>query len=179
MTTADISEAASENPPKTKRGRPPVLDPQQVARLRGFFPDIRTVRGLQGRANALRAMNVLDHAPAFNWLCSTKEAVSAGQGKLRFTILSELGRVEDDDLKALARQLCQERPRSKDAVAMIRRWRTGKAPTGGAIDLAFHLTRCADEYAARHPGTTRKMLLAALENAAYLLDNDDAGEDAE
>jgi hypothetical protein len=110
---------------------------------------------------------VLKGQNAFEWLTSTEESINKGTGRLRFGILAELGRIEDDDaLKAVATRVCELKPRNKDAVVMIRRWRTGKAPAGGALGLTDALIRCINDYIASHPGTTWQMVRAALENAA-------------
>jgi hypothetical protein len=48
------------------------------------------------------------------------------RNSLRFEILSELGRIPDDeDLRAGASQICKPRPRTKDAITIIRFCRTG------------------------------------------------------
>src|SRR4051812_35666500 len=106
-----IMEHGSENQAKRKRGRPSTYE---LSMLRGLFTEIVTTRGLQNRSCAIRAMCILHDAnPGFEWLVGTKETCTAGSGKLRFAILSELGRIAaDHDVIALAREICSQRPRA-------------------------------------------------------------------
>jgi hypothetical protein len=113
----------------------------------------------------IRALQILREDPAFQWLCSTEEAINRGEGKIRASILVELGRVDDDEtLWDFARKICELKPLAKDAIALIRRWRTGKDRTGGAIGLTDALIRCVNDYMAAHPNTTWQMVRGALAN---------------
>jgi hypothetical protein len=133
--------------------------------LEGTFRETRTRRGLMNKAYSIRALGVLKNNRAFRWLCSTEEAINRGDGELRFSILAELGRVDDEKtLRAFAREICKRKPRAKVAVALIRRWRTGKDCPGGAISLTDALIRCVNDYLATHPATTWQMVRAALTN---------------
>ena len=77
-------------------------------------------------------------------MLSSREEIMSGNGHMRHTILAELGRIEDeDDLRSIARQICELKPGSKEAVAMIRQWRTGKSPSGDAISLTNALIAAA------------------------------------
>lgn len=111
----------SEPPSEKRRGRPPAFDPDYFARMGNLFPDITTRCGLLNRCYALCAIGALKHAPEFAWVCPSKEAINAGTEGFAFAILSELGRVEDEaELKALAAEVCRDRPDAKKAVAMLR-----------------------------------------------------------
>jgi hypothetical protein len=158
---SDISEAASE---KQRRGTPLVHDPAMLAFYRQSFPEIRTHRGLQDKAYGLTAYTTLADVPGCEWLCSTKEEIDAGSGQMRFTILAELGRIKDEEVrKVIALEICRQRPRSKAAVAMIRRYRTGKAPKATALNLANMVIGCINGYLERTNGADLPMVMRALQ----------------
>jgi hypothetical protein len=93
--------------------------------------------------------------------------MNAGAGRLRHTIMSELGRIEDAQvMRAAAALVCANKPTAREAVVMLRRFRTGKESPGGAIGLTTALTACLNDYLARHPGTTWQVVRAAVENLA-------------
>jgi ATP-dependent helicase YprA (DUF1998 family) len=72
---------------------------------------------------------------------------------MRWTILAELGRIEDDaDLLAVARVVCDAKPKARNAVRMVREWRLGR-PAQPRRDLADELADTIDGYLARHPET--------------------------
>jgi hypothetical protein len=136
-----------------------------MAYLDRTFPDVKTRRGRMNKAYEVRALGVLKGDPRFEWLVSTPEAINSGHGKLKVTILVELGRIEDDeDLKAIAEKVCKQKPKAKEAEAMVRRWRTGKAPKGDAVGLTRALITCINGYLDRHPDTTWQMVRGALGN---------------
>jgi hypothetical protein len=147
----NISEAASQKPAPKKRGRPPAYTPERMRWIKNLFPDITTVRGRQNRANSMRAFGVLADDPAFEWLVSSRQAVMEGTGRLRKTALAELRRIGDDDeLREAAALVCEHKHRSRDAAAMIRRWRLGRDAAGSADGLHETLRRALDDYLATH-----------------------------
>ncbi|MGH9867918.1 MAG: hypothetical protein ACREAA_07125 [Candidatus Polarisedimenticolia bacterium] len=98
-----------------KAGRPRILLPEWEAALRGIYPEIRTLRGIQNRSAQLRAVKLLSDDPAFAWL------VDPRTGWMRQTILQHLGRVESDAmLVEAARAVCEQRPSSVRARTLIR-----------------------------------------------------------
>lgn len=162
---ADISEAASEKQKPLKRGRPPAFCQAQMNFYKGLFPEIRTRRGLQDRAYALQAYDVLKDDRGFEWLCSTPEKINASTGELQFSILGALGRITDPEaLKAVAREVCRLKPSARRAVVMIRRWRTGKVNVGNCLTLGAQLERCINDYLAAHPRTPWRVVKVALAN---------------
>jgi hypothetical protein len=133
----------------------------------GHGTEITTERGLQDRARCIRAMGVLGKAPAYYWLIPTPDEMQANARRLRFTVLAELGRVEDDgDLKEWAKLLCEEKPKAREAVARVRAWRLGRPAKGNALDLTFALTGFVKDWCDRHPEVTVRTVLLALENVA-------------
>jgi hypothetical protein len=65
----------------------------------------------------------------------------------------------------------RERPRVKDGVRALRRFRTGKRPApADAHRLAEEILRLLDDYATRHPDTTPETERAALRMVRWAVD---------
>lgn len=169
-----ISETASENSAHRKRGRPAVYSEQQL-NLARQYSDASTVRGKQNFLYMTRAIRVLDYDPAFCWLVGTREEINAGKKVFHNSILTELGRIKDDDnLRDIARQICEIKPRCKEALVMIRRWRTGKTLVGDAGSLTKAIIQTVEDYCAARADTTLQIILAALANAADAFQEQDS-----
>jgi hypothetical protein len=169
-----ISENVVEDTPRRKRGRP-VVHSEQLLNLAHRYSGASTVRGRQNFLYMTRAIRVLDYEPDFYWLVGTREEISAGKKILRNTILVELGRIEDeDDLRVIARQVCEIKPRCKDALVMIRRWRTGKTLAGDVLSLTKAVIQTVEDYCAARADTTLQIVLAALANAADAFQEQDS-----
>ena len=141
-----ISEAASENTGKRGRGRPPIMDAAAVAQIEKFFPHIKTRRGKQDMDYRALAAFALKDDPRFIWVMGEKGT----NGKP--AILSELGRCFlPDTMRTVALKICELKPKTtKDAVALIRSWRTGKQPERKPFDLGNHIISTINEYKSRH-----------------------------
>ena len=106
---------------------------------------------------------------------------------LRETLLTELGRVmvayDKDTMLRLAQQLCEMEPKptTREAVAMVRRWRLGEPdepePPGVAgLKLIDALAKFLDDYRATHAGVTRDVQRDALEFLYFgMMDEDEGG----
>ena len=125
------SEAASEKP--RRRGRAPRFSPGIMDTARWVAGDSKTGRHLVNVAYMQRALALLEGTPDLQWLFDPA-AMMADKHEpckpaFRPGILAELGRIDDpEDMRALALQLCELKPKTHDAVAMLRQWRTGKVP---------------------------------------------------
>jgi hypothetical protein len=129
------------------------------------YSHVKTERGLQNQFYEARAMGLLMNDPNFHWLCSSQEQAIRDTAKIRAGVLAELGRIkDDDDLRAVAAQICELKPKTKMAVAMIRRARLGKKKSGDVQDLARTLARCIDAYTETHSGITLPDVVQAVEN---------------
>jgi hypothetical protein len=151
-----ISEAASE---KRKRGRPAAFDPDGMRMFRRLYPEIKTKRGLQDKVCQVRAIRLLGKGadPSFFWLFCPKT------NTVRASILAELGRIEDDEaLRVFATQVCESKPKTKDASAIIRRWRLGREPRAEANDLKEAIIATVCDYLKRHPSTVKGHVLNSL-----------------
>jgi hypothetical protein len=108
---------------------------------------------------------------------------------LRETLLTELGRVmvacDKETMLRCARQLCEMEPKpsTREAVAMVRRWRLGEAekpkPPGlVAYELAQAVGKFVEQYAHTHSGVTDAVLMDAFEYMHMLVCEDVDGEKA-
>ena len=139
---------------------------------------------MQNRLYALRAMDrlglledgklgaALADRPALKWLVSEEGA--------RWAILAELGRIRDSlAFDTAVRWVLEYRPKTKEAVAEIRRFRTGMSNPPDTRELADEIIRAVDDYATRHPGITPGQAQEALRLAtrAVAYDRPRAQED--
>lgn len=130
-----------------KRGRPPIFDPVSTELSNAIWDDgPKSRRGLQNYQYMTRALAAMgnERDTKYRWLYSPE--------KVRFTILYELGRLQDEeDIRDFAEQICEMKPKSKDAVAMIRNWRLGREKTPGNIDtLTQRIIDTLDDYRETH-----------------------------
>ena len=116
-------------------GRPRLLHPKLEAVYREAVGQYTSARTVQNKHYELRALEILgffdegaDVTP-YRWLCSSGAQVGeSGRRYYRRTILCELGRFEDDVvLRLYAGLICRLKPKTQEAVRMLRQWRTGKA----------------------------------------------------
>ena len=157
-----ISENFSAKP---KRGRPPAIEPTIDAGFRaaGLFTQYRTRRGAVNKYYGIVALDALKDAAGLTWLFTYDDMRRGGTCKVRYTILSELGRLRDPEMiRALAAQLCELKPTTTAAVARIRRFRTGKQAQASVDDLADRLCNVLDAYTDAHADLTHAMMRDAL-----------------
>ncbi len=168
-----LTENFSDNQLKPQRGRPRAVEPaiealyEQLGLYDGKYSRRARVNvHYKRRALACLVFNRSD-AESFKWIADSTE--KARQGKIkpwRETILSELGRIENEsDMRAIALQLCELKPKTKDAVDMIRRWRLrDKSKLGDVGTLTNELARCVDDYRRRYPDIQLAQVKDALNN---------------
>jgi hypothetical protein len=165
----DISENFSES---RRRGRPPRHGPEVMTMMRGLFPEARTVRSIQNKWFLVQAQRVLRHEPELTWLLDLDPSTHAIQkgGAYRMTILQELRRIEDEGvMKAVARRLCELKPSTREAVAMIRRFRLGRSAPASVNQLVDALAQTIDDYRMRHPQITDAQIHEALQMVGVLV----------
>lgn len=145
------------------RGRPRTILDDDLTIARYVAEPKTTLRHLHNVHYRTRAIRFLAEDPSFSWVCDGP-AMQAGKAHAwKPTILSELGRIANlDDMRAVAKELCQKRPKTKDAVAMIRRFRTGVNSQGDVLKLAETLERTINDYLQHHPAMSWKDIRAAL-----------------
>jgi hypothetical protein len=174
-----FSENFSEKP---KRGRPPGWMYGAVARKYrrefGIYARDLTERGRQNKDRRQSALRVILEAKdaRLNWLVDDAAIAAGKQPKLPETILTELGRIDDDhELLTAALRLCELRPSAREAVAMIREWRGTATRAPSAVALTKILARAIDTYLLRHPETTQQQVAAAVENLVEIVADQDRG----
>jgi len=174
-TTAGITEAASE---KRTRGRPPIMDDTNKAAV-AFACDRRLTQG--GRLDVfyrLLAVHALVDDDRFAWLVDRPKMEAGQPGAWKPSILSELGRIQDvDAMRAAALGVCELKPKTKEAVAMIRFFRLRREPGSSFEKLVLHLARALDGYLTAHPSTPTSTQASVLrELAAFIEDQEEPGE---
>jgi len=162
---AVISEKFSE---KRKRGRPRTFNPEleQLYEAAGLFVDKNTRRSRLNTMWRQQAWGILfndaELVPRLTWLIENPESASEIVVK-RFSVLSELGRIESPSaMKAIAIQLCELKPRARDAITMIRRYRLGRSATGSHSQLTELLERTINTYLTAHTEVTMQDVQKAL-----------------
>ena len=140
----DATKPVSENVSK-KQGRSRLIDELSAAGIAYCKPTLSTARGKQNLFYAFRAIRIIEYQQqqeSFEWLVSTRDKIWAGAGKYRWTILAELGRIDDpDDLIEWAGILCDRQPTVRETQAMIRRWRGVQRKKPQHVDLTVALAR--------------------------------------
>ncbi len=150
---------------RPRRGRPRLLSPFLEAGYRRALGRPATRRTVQNFAYFHRAWDVLGLVtlPADSPLHWLHDHDRDGRPRAtKHTILAELGRIEDEDeLREAAGLICAMRPRTRQAVTYIRRWRIGER-RGSAPQLAAELVRVVYDYLRRYPLTEPTDVQAAL-----------------
>lgn len=173
---ATIMEPCSE---KKKRGRPSTVDYSYV---RAIFPGIAATR--RGQANLSYQQRAIAHLSEMNeesvqlrWLFggTCDEIMGGKSGKMRRTILQELGRIDDiDDLVETALEICKLKPNARHARALIRSQRGVHKESGNSDDLAAVLVKAMNGYLYDHPNTATDVIRDALATVYSMI-----GEDSE
>jgi len=92
-------------------------------------------------------------------------------------ILAELGRIRDaDTMRAVALRICELKPSTKEAVAIIRRFRLRREPPANYRALWMHLAKALDEYMNVHPSTPYEWKVKALRALANLVERTEREE---
>jgi hypothetical protein len=87
---------------------------------------------------------------------------------MRHTILAELGRIDDEqEREAMALYLCEHKPTTRQAVALIRQYRLGTRPPGSVVQLADVIRRAIATYQAEHEPLTDDEVYQALHDVAH------------
>ena len=173
-----ITENFSENPPARKRGRPRIFEATAYGPRRGHSR-IYTERS---RLNDVYFVNALltltdDHPDRdrYYWLCPDGSVSYAYptlplariRPKVKTVLLTELGRIladyGEETMRRVALQLCEDKPKTQDAVRWLRAQRLQREPRAGTWEaLCEHLSRALDDYLARYPATPDAVVSSAL-----------------
>ena len=163
-------EAASEK----KRGRPPVFSEEYRRGMSNLVPEVKTYRGMSEVMYRQRASSLLRQDSRFLWLADFKKADAGVPGAVKWSILAALGRIPNDEtLKAVALRICELKPKTKEAVAIINRFRLGREPEGGYLKLFMHLEKTLNTFFCLHPSIADKEVIRALRDLASIIENDE------
>lgn len=164
-----VLEEVSQNVEKKRRGRPrlKLFTPEQeaVQEMVGTFDGVRTTRTRQNWMYRQRAISVLGvlKEERFKWLFDVAKVQADEPNAMKHSVLAELGRIEDADvMQAVALQVCEMRPTAREAVQMIRNFRTGKKSAGDVKQLEAEISRAVDDYLSRHPAMLYSQVCVAL-----------------
>lgn len=172
-----MNEPANNAPEAKRRGRPRLMDDTMfdfTASLPGEPVTPRHVQNLYYRQQALRKLTHSANARQYLWLCDGK-ALMAGkaawkQKAWQQVLLMELGRIKDDKLFfELAAKLCEQKPRTRDGVLMIRQARLGVVEQHSKFQLINEIVRLILDFKKRFPKLSKQATRNALSDAAYVL----------
>lgn len=169
-----MSQAISEKFSENRRGRPVVMSAEDEAILNAFglFTECHTRRSKLNVFYRQRAIGILKDGD-YKWLFDESAIMKGTDGKkhIQPTILTELGRIDDDEaMRDVALQICKLKPKTRDAVLMIRRVRTGGLPLGDALQLANKIIHTINQYLHGHAGVTKEQVFDALATAKQSVD---------
>jgi hypothetical protein len=168
-----MSTAITENISETKNGRPSLMSVEQEAFLTacGLFTNSTPRRSKMNVFYRQRALGIICDGD-YKWLFDKEKIMTDGSDKYwKPTILTELGRIEnDDDLRAVASQLCERKPATRDAVLMVRAFRTGSLPAGNALQLTNEIIHTINRYLQTHADVLKQDVLDALRTATANVD---------
>jgi hypothetical protein len=165
MSEDGISENSAENQPE--RGRP-----RQFSLLWEQFHAANDHRLREGTHRtgvskmwafeALRCI-VDNPQPSLEWLVEESRSPRGW----RKTLLSELGRIEDaETILAVAREICDLNPKTRDAIAMIWSSRLGRFPEASPRGLESAIAAAVESYVMAHSEISMNQIAAVLDNLA-------------
>lgn len=175
-----------KQPPKPKRGRPTLNTPGWLEHLAGLFgPELSGLTG-ERRQKRLRRIATFCRGQTFvlenglSWIAD-KAVIWAGGGSKR-AICTELGAMldlgwEEADVLELGRQLCEQKPSTRSAVAQLRALRRPEAPDiGSADELEAAIEKTVLRYLTEHAAVGLLDAAAALEHFAQVCRHAAQGE---
>jgi ribosomal protein S18 len=175
-----MSQVLKEIFSETKKGRPSVLssEMESLFRAQGLYDgrySRRSKLNVYYRQRALVALifqnEGAEDAGTFAWLADGEKMKRSEPHAWRQTILSELGRIEDEEMmRAVATQICELKPKTKDAVLMIRRFRVGELPAADSLQLANAIIQTLNTYMSSHSKMTPAQVSQALATAQRKVD---------
>jgi hypothetical protein len=144
--------------------------------LREIHQEPRSPRHLQNTAYQARAQSIIEplvpQHPELRWLYDHEAIWQGKRHSYQQTIMQELGRIPVDGLLvALAIRLCELRPKSREAVKMLRRARLDHGAKGSIEDLTEVLRRTINDYLRWRPDLTLTDAQAALGQLWQRLDD--------
>ena len=167
-----ITDSQSTARPKPKRGRPTAIPEWLLSLARQIFPATTTTRGRQNNAYALQAFFVLvqpENDGRFHFMPTAKQ-LDSGRYEAPWMLLTELGRLDPDDLVPMAGEVSERKLSPGDAVAFVRDYRTAGRPRKpfSQFGLLSILTEAIDRYTATHDATAEQ-IVTTLESISEMV----------
>ena len=105
---------------KSKRGRPSVMIPGELERFQAIWPDITTRRGILNKHYEIEAFGVIRKMQS-EGVTGPEFISDMGKQKSKSGILRELGRLNEDTIRAYAPALC-EAQKNPETRRTVREW---------------------------------------------------------
>jgi hypothetical protein len=178
--TDGITEKFSENTPARKRGRPRRFEdsaygPQSGRNLPRAYTERSRLNNVYFTNALLAIIKDNPDRDCYRWLCPVgaefylyrQIPLGRAHPKVKTVLLTELGRIRTDygteTMRKVALQLCEDKPKTRDAVQWLRDWRLEKEPRAGNADALYDaIVRTIQDYLDRYPATPADHIAAAL-----------------
>lgn len=159
-----------------KRGRPPKYPPQFTSVVKNLYPE-ESARTVANKVYGVKAASRFSDDPRFSWIFEVDKATNKYK---REGLMQELGRFAEEHptgAEEAALWLIERKPKVRDGVAMLRRWRrklSGKEIDlgGNAEQLTGELIDTINRYLGRYPKVSQASILEALSSCREIVEED-------
>lgn len=139
----------------SKRGRVPFSVDADLLAINEAASNATTQRGKLDIYYRLKALSSLGNDPRLSWICEPEKMKAGERNSWKPGILSELGKIKDrKNMLSIALEICEFKPKTKDAIRMIRRARLGPSKPGTAAGVHGAIINAINQYLSEHPDTS-------------------------
>jgi hypothetical protein len=139
----------------SKRGRVPFSVDADLLAINEVASNATTQRGKLDIFYRLKALSTLGNERRVSWICDAAKLKAGEKSAWKPGILSELGKIEDrKNMLSIALEICELKPKTKDAIRMIRRTRLGPSKPGTAAGVHGAIINAINHYLSEHPDTS-------------------------
>ena len=114
-----------------KRGRPQTVEDWEIAIVKASTHGNVSDRTIRNNVYEMRAVSTLYFkcgASQFDHFLPSQADIDSGQGKLPCVLLTELGQLNDHEMVEIAKEICDRKLSTKDAVQFVRSYRCKRKP---------------------------------------------------
>ena len=148
----------------SKRGRVPFSVDAELLAINEAAFNATTQRGKLDIYYRLKALSILGNDPRVSWICDAAKLKTGEKSAWKPGILSELGKIEDkENMLSIALDICELKPKTKDAIRMIRRTRLGPSKPGTVAGVHGAIINAINRYLSEHPDTSWDIIEEALD----------------
>lgn len=148
----------------SKRGRVPFSVDADLVAINDAASNATTQRGKLDIYYRLKALSILGNDPRVAWICDAAKLKAGEKSSWKPGILSELGKIEDGkNMLSISLEICELKPKTKDAIRMIRRARLGPSKPGTVAGVHGAMINAVNRYLSEHPETSWDIVEAALD----------------